>query len=62
MASLEDRSHAMAACCCDILITNDQRLISKLKVAYDYFEIDTQIYSIENISESNLTLLFRQNN
>lgn len=62
MASLEDRNHAMAACCCDILITNDKRLASKLKVAYDYFELDTRICSIENISELNLTLLFSQNN
>jgi hypothetical protein len=51
IARANDASHVFFATACDYFVSDDRRARNKAKVAYELFEINTQIYSFEEFKK-----------
>ena len=48
IARLNDASHAYFAQICDVLVTNDKRMIAKVKAIYSFLHISTKVLSVRD--------------
>lgn len=55
IARLNDASHAYFAQICDVLVTNDKRMLTKVKAIYAFLGIDTRVMNIHDfLNQRNL--------
>lgn len=52
IARLNDASHAYFAQICDVLVTNDKRMIAKVKAIYSFLNIHTSVLSVNDFFKS----------
>jgi len=48
VARLNDASHAYYAQICDILVTNDKKMIAKVNVIYSFLGVDTKVLTVRD--------------
>jgi hypothetical protein len=51
IAGSYDSHHAANAACVDYFVTNDKKLEIKSLVAYEFFEVETKVLNVENMSD-----------
>lgn len=56
LSAQKDSEHVGFASLCDWFISNDQRLIHKTKVIYEYFGINTNIFSLGDLNDHSFKL------
>ena len=54
IARLNDASHAYFAQICDVLVTNDKRMITKVKAIYAFLGIRTSVMNVHDFLKSNI--------
>ncbi|MFC2141058.1 hypothetical protein ACFLQP_02045 [Acidobacteriota bacterium] len=51
IAGFYDSDHAANAACADYFVTNDKKLEIKSLVAYEFFEVETKVLNVENMTD-----------